>query len=328
MAEAKPPKPPKRRPPGKGDKLEIVKILVLAVISFGLGFALVFLVLRPSSSADEPEGSPSLPPTENASSLAQQGGDESNAPVESAQPDEQAGGGYAPSAPDEGEAPSEEGPDEGAAPPELKPGKTPDGMALDGEAYYLKCWDADGVEHPGKECDPLDVLEKRFATRLYVVDKCRRDKAGDSAEGKLSVAMEVDFQQMSISFWSGASSDIKNAAGIGTCLRTSMTGLPIHGVDHKNARYRVFFTVLFGGAAAKKEKQEAAKAVKFAAGKGKLVDVTKDRVNVRQTPKDGEVIGKISTGNQVRLLEQKAGWCHVVTPNDNDGWMICDALDL
>lgn len=322
MAEAKPLKAPKKRPPKKGDKLEVIKILVLAVISFGLGFALVFLFLRPGSSEDEPEDLDLAPDQGATVAQHESGGGAGYAPTEPA-----GGGGYAPTEPS-GAGETDEGPDEGAAPPELKPGKTPEGVLLDGDAYYLKCWDSDGVEHAGKECDKLSVLEKRFSTRLYVIDKCRRDKAGDSAAGKLSVAMEVDFQQMSISFWSGASSDIKNAAGIGTCLRTSMSGLPVHGVDHKNARYRIFFTVLFGSAAAKKGKQEAAKAAKFVAGKGKLVDVVKDRVRVRKSPKDGDIIGKISSGNQVRLLEKKQGWCHIVTPNKNDGWMICDALDL
>jgi uncharacterized protein YgiM (DUF1202 family) len=63
-------------------------------------------------------------------------------------------------------------------------------------------------------------------------------------------------------------------------------------------------------------------------GKGRLVDVIKDRVRVRKKAVDGEIIGKISSGNQVRLIGKKGAWCNVVTPNNNEGWMICNALSL
>ena len=63
MAEAKPFKPPKKRPAAKSDKLEVVKVLVIAIISFGIGFALVFLLFRPTSSEGETE-EPDEPPPE------------------------------------------------------------------------------------------------------------------------------------------------------------------------------------------------------------------------------------------------------------------------
>lgn len=316
--------------------MEILKVLVIALFSFGVGFALVFFLLRPpaptedrqddaavSSPAPETLGSPAMAvPGTNAGGYAPP--DPGEGPVADAEPP----------APVYGDTPADASLDgdqaagQGDAPPEVPPGKTPENVTIDGSAFYLKCWDDSGVEHAGKECDALSVLEKRFETRLYVVDKCRRDHAGSDASGKLSVAAEVDFQQMRISFWNGASSEIPNASQIGSCLRTSLTGLPIHGIDHKYARYRLFFTVLFGNAAAKHAQAQAKIAAKFVSGKGKLVKVVKDKVRVRKTAVDGEVIGKIGVGSEVKLLEQKAGWCHVITPNQNEGWMICDALEL
>ena len=56
------------------------------------------------------------------------------------------------------------------------------------------------------------------------------------------------------------------------------------------------------------------------------MNVIKDHVRVRKQPKNGTVFGKISSGNQVRLIDEKDGWCRVVTPNNNKGWMICDSL--
>jgi uncharacterized protein YgiM (DUF1202 family) len=85
--------------------------------------------------------------------------------------------------------------------------------------------------------------------------------------------------------------------------------------------------VLFGKAAviAKKKSQPAA-ATNADLKKGKVVDVIKDHVRVRKEPVSGKVFGKINSGNQVRLLGEKNGWCQVITPNNNKGWMICDSL--
>jgi hypothetical protein len=352
---------PHRKP--KGDRLEIVKVLVLALVSFLAGFALVLVFLRqPSDTAADEAQTPAaqaqtaakpVPAAPPAPALTPAVGGAAPEDAGTAPP---AAGGYEPvggygAAP--APAPAQGGEQvaaagaasEGDAPPEVPPGKTPDGMLLDGDAFYFKCWDDAGVERKGSDCDRLDTFEKRFSTRLYVVDKCRVEGASASAEGKLSVASEVDFQAGKVSFWNAPSSDLPNAAKIGTCLRGALAGLPIQGVEHKYARYRVFFTVLFGKAALKKagaekkvEDKESAKAGDKAEdkkagdkpppGKGKLVEVKKDNVRVRKTPVDGEVIGKIGQGNQVRLLKQKEGWCQVVTPSGNEGWMICDALGL
>ncbi len=305
---------------GRRDKLEVIKVLVLAVVSFAAGFALVFFFLRPPTSSSEPEASPAGQQLE----VAARAPDASAGGYAPADPGgDPSGGGYAPGG---GETEGEEAAaHEGDRPPEVPPGKTPDGVVLDGDAFYLKCWNSDGKELAGEQCDRLRILEKRMSTRLYVVDECRKQKAGD-AGGKLSLACEVDFDNTTISFWSGPSSEIENAAQIGTCVRDELQGLPLHGVDHDQARYRMFFTVLFGKPAQKAEKREEEIADKY--GKGRMVDVTKDHVRVRRSPVDGAVIGKISSGNQVRLLEQEEGWCQVITPNKNKGWMICSALDL
>jgi hypothetical protein len=334
----------------KADKLEIVKVLILALVSFLAGFALVLVFLRQPSDTAGDEAQPEAPPPSApvaqvqppavspvpaaASPTAQDGGPAAPAAGGYEQPAggyEQPAGGYAQAAaPPDGaaQAAAEGAASEGDAPPEVPPGKTPDGMVLDGDAFYLKCWDDTGVERKGADCDRLDVFEKRFSTRLYVVDKCRVEAGPASSEGKLSVAAEVDFQASKVSFWNAPSSDLPNAAQIGSCLRGALSGLPIQGIEHKYARYRVFFTVVFGKAAKKVADAAAKAADPPPAGKGKLVEVKKDKVRVRKTPIDGEVIGKISQGNQVRLLKQKDGWCQVVTPSGNEGWMICDALGL
>ncbi len=295
-----------------GDKIEVVKVLILAVVSFVLGFALVILFLRPSSSSSEngSEDSPSA-----------------TVPVSRGYADpSQSGGGYAPRGNTADRKNSADN-QEGAALPDVPPGKTPETVAIDGQAFYLKCWDENGTVFKGDECGRLSVFETRFSTRLYVVDRCKKKHSGEKSEGKLSLGTEIDFEKMSLSFWSGASSTIKDAPLVASCLRSELAGLSIDGFNHRYAKYRLFFTVLFGKDAVIAKKQNEPVAASAAdLRKGKLVNVIKDHVRVRKKPLTGKVFGKINSGNQVRLLAEKNGWCRVVTPNNNKGWMICDSL--
>jgi hypothetical protein len=308
----------------KGDKIEVVKVLVLMVVSFVLGFALVILFLRPSTGADTGQlATASSPESPQEPSSA-------DTPAETsgyAPPDAKYSGYPVPTpknAPDDSN--SDATYDEGTAPPEVPPGKTPEKVAIDGGAFYLKCWDDTGSELKGDDCGRLVIFEKRFLTRLYVVDKCKKKHAGEK-EGMLSLGVELDFTKMSISFWNGASSNLENAPLVASCLRTELAGIPITGFNPKYEKYRMFYTVLFGEeAVVAKEKAKPPKANEKDLTRGKLVSVTKNRVRVRRTPVVGDTIGKISSGNQVRLLKEKDGWCQVITPNQNEGWMICDAL--
>lgn len=335
------------QPPKKGDKVDVIRILILAVVSFVLGFGLVIFFLGPSDTK-LPDDLPDLSGNSVMANAAVEGpAAETDGSASTGNP---VMDGYAPSAddnpllpasgdPDSPSAASNENPespasgvDEAAAPPEVPPGRTPDNVALDGSAFYLKCWDGNGAETPGESCDRLAVLEKRVSTRLYVVDRCKQEHSGQKNAGKLSLGVEVDFEKASLSFWNGPSSTLENAAKVATCLRTELNGLPIQGVSHKFARYRMFYTVLFGDAkqgAATDKSGGAAAATDDAAKKlpsGKTVTVTMDRVRVRKSPVDGEIIGKIAKDNQVTLLKKKGDWCQILTPNNNEGWMICEAL--
>ncbi|MCU0664516.1 MAG: SH3 domain-containing protein [Myxococcota bacterium] len=369
-----------RRPSGsskaRGDKFEIVKFLLIALVCFGVGFALVYVFFGPpvqgqvasapqqaesQASADiaadgplptsaevAPQALPGVP-TGQVARYAPEGAGPGYevgavAAAPSVQPVEAVPGAplASPNAEERPSTAASDAPavDRGALPPAVPPGKTPPGMAVDGSAFYVKCWDGSATEIKGESCDRLDLFEKRFGTRLYVVDKCRVEKAGAEAVGKLSLGVEVDFSALSISVWNGPSSDLPSADEVARCLKTELRGLPVDGVPHKNAKYRMFFTVLFGkkalNAMADKPPQTTAnkgepskpEGAPASGRKGKTIKVVKDKVRVRKTPVDGEEIGKISAGNEVQFLGRKGDWCEVVTPAGNEGWMICDALGL
>ncbi len=303
------------RPDTKGKsglKKELVKTFAIALASFVTGFAIIFFFLKPSSpdvSAEEAAPEAPLPSTPAAN--------------------------VAPAVPE----PSVTAAPAAATIPE---GEIPADTRREGDPLYLKCWDDSGIERDGAECDRLDALTTRFDGRLYVVARCRDEHAGAGTAGRLQVAAEVDFAQNTVSLWNGAASDIRNARDIGDCLRTALSGLPIDGIAHRFSRYRIYFPVAFGpppapavsaepSATAEADDDPTATTVPSAppAGEGRVVAVTKTKVRVRKEPDaNAEAIGTISAPNQVRLVKQDGDWCNVVTPNSNNGWMICSALSL
>ncbi|MBN2804513.1 MAG: hypothetical protein JXR91_15565, partial [Deltaproteobacteria bacterium] len=191
--------------------------------------------------------------------------------------------------------------------PEIIPGPTPDGIKIDGAALYYKCWDDNGNEQ--KECERLTVLEKRMATRLYVVDRCKKEFANDEL-GLLSLGANLDFNDNTISFWSGPSSTIEGAKKIGNCVRLKLAGIPIYGINHNFSKYRIFFTIDFFDI--QQRERELAKIRK----KGREVEVIKDRVNVREEPVTGASLGRINSDSKVIFLgkDETKEWCKVLTP--------------
>ena len=270
----------------------------ILVVAFVLGFSLVLVVFRPETDAV----AASVPATVPA------------VPVEDAE-------GAASVDTDSGDGTSEDAIADADLPPEVPPGKIPDGVQVQGVRYF-KCWDADGQERRDAACGELEVLEKRFSSRLYVVDKCARQFAGDTPEGILSLGGNIDFPKHDISFWAGPSSDLQGARQIGSCVRRGLAGLPLYDMNQKYDKYRVFFTVTFD------DPEKLAKKIKKMRRRGRPVKVVKDHVRIRREPLTGFVFGKLGSDTEVTLIRRQDDWCHVITPNDNPGWMICDALEI
>ena len=277
-----------------------VPILVVLIGSYIAGFAVVYSLCRPRMTSN---AMPPPPPAVPQSTDTQDSDEVSQVFVETD---------------DENAAQISEG----DMPPEVPPGRIPDGVSIEKAPLYFKCWDSSGTTHRDPDCDTLEIFEKRFESRLYIVDRCKRQHAGETTEGILSLGVQVDFNENSVSFWSGPSSELENAKLIGTCVRRELFGLPILGIEHKFVKYRIFFTVEF------KDPERVQKEINKLKRRGRTVDVKMDHVRVRRLPEDGFVIGKIGSDSQVIFVKKKGDWCHVVTPNDNEGWIICDALGL
>lgn len=306
-------------PKSDGDALpqnkasRLISTLVIAglgVLSFAIGFLLVHFIVPKTDSG-------------NTSVCAEPGTDDARP----SDVDEEAAAADAPEDADNATSPSETDesvtPDMSGGLPEVPPGATPDGVRLDGVPLYFKCWVKATDSGSSKECDRLRVLEKRMATRLYVVDECRQ-KYAEGEKGLLSLGANLNFSDNTISFWSGPSSTIASASKIGNCVRSALAGLPLSSISHRHEKYRLFFTVEFF------DPEQRAELMAKKRKNGREVEVTMDKVNVREEPVDGSSLGRISTGSKVILLKKNETkeWCQVLTPNNREGWMICEALKL
>ncbi len=310
-------------------KSGLIRLFIWSIVSFIVGFLLIFFFLKPSSEAIIPEhaslnsrqsapkdalDAEPLPQNNSKQAVKSSTDDNSNDNIITTQNENE----------DVQDSKAEEHSDD------IPPQDAPAGLTMQGTPYYLMCWDKSGLEHDSSQCDELETLEKRFIERLYVVKNCIDTKSGSNAYGKLSIATEINFKQNSISFWNGAASEITNADGIIECLRDKLSAFPLKNMDNKFERYRIFFTVHAGNDSTHTETSNnlSAPDAPPPGGDGRIVEVIKDKVRVRKAPVTGEIIGKISAPNKVRLIKKDGDWCNIVTPNNNKGWMICNALNL
>ena len=294
----------------RSDMTHKIIIVVLGIASFAIGFLLVHFTI-PKGAAEGNDG--------NCTQRENVAADE-NAPAA----DESELGDVEDNEDQPYDADETMAADASGGIPEVPPGATPDGIRLDGAPLYFKCWVRADDTGSSKECDRLRVLEKRMATRLYVIDECKQKFAGENERGLLSLGANLNFADNSISFWSGPSSTIAGAQKVGNCVRQKLAGLPLSSVAHKHEKYRIFFTVNFFDP--KQREQQLARLRKS----GREVQVTMDKVNVREEPIDGASLGRISSDSKVVFLKKNdtKEWCQVLTPNNRTGWMICKALKL
>ncbi|MCP4600975.1 MAG: SH3 domain-containing protein [Proteobacteria bacterium] len=215
--------------------------------------------------------------------------------------------------------------------PEVPPGEIPPGVALEGEITCNKCWDKSGLQYSQSECDTLDEFTRRLSKRLYIVDRCQKEAVGDNALGLLHLGLEIDFGDSTLGFWNDPSSEIRGSVKTAACLNSELKGFPLKGLSPQYVRYQLSLYVRFDkpGAVqtiAEHRAEDNAEELERL-GRGKRVEVIRDRVRVRKRPINGEILGMINSGNRVILLDHQEGWCRVVTPRGNMGWMICWALD-
>jgi hypothetical protein len=209
------------------------------------------------------------------------------------------------------------------------------GISLDPPLTPLGCWDSRGFEHEADKCDSLFALNQVLKSKLDLFLTCRDRLDASTASGKMTFYLEADFIRDAMSFWVDSGAGLKNKADIVTCVAEALKGLSIQKLPHRHARYRMKGQVRFEGARGQAANiptgsapanQIAMEKLEKALATAKEVAVVKERVRVRKSPVDGEIIGFISQPAKVQLLEKSDEWCLVKTKRGNVGWMVCWGL--
>ena len=223
-------------------------------------------------------------------------------------------------------------------------GKTPPGVRMGDGIQFVKCWNKEGLQKKDEECSGVRELLAFISDRIYILNQCKTQLVGERLLGRLDVGIEFDFDRESLSFWNNPSSTLRGSSEVVGCTQQAVAEISLDGLEPLFTRYQYRFSVWFEGKRRRiaapqidaKSTHAAAtadprKTVDFPTGRfddGRFVLVTRDRVRIREKPVDGHMLGKISTGSRVLLLEQQEDWCRVRTRRGNVGWMVCWALDL
>jgi hypothetical protein len=209
------------------------------------------------------------------------------------------------------------------------------GVSFTSVLLPIKCWDDRGFEFGAEECDEPGQLAKFATLRLADWEQCRTEVSSEANLGSITVFAEADFVRNRFSIWPGTTSTIRSADRIAECVTSRWHSFPLSALSHRYNRYRMKGAVRFD---AVRRNQSVAAASLVTPGKtdellkaaasAQEVTVARDRVRVRKSPVDGEIIGFISTGQKVKLIQVTDDWCLIKTGKGNIGWMICWGLDL
>ena len=200
---------------------------------------------------------------------------------------------------------------------------------------YRKCWDTEGRERHAEACDRLPKLEQRIDDRMATIGSCKKEFSGAGTAGLLDLMIEIDIRTDLVSVWNGVDSTLPFANPTVGCVAKALRHMPLSALAAPFERYQMETTIEFKRPEKQTHEQPVHHATEDLAADLRIAGipavVKNDKVRVRKSPVDGEIIGLISAGNTVSIIEQTmkddAEWCRVLTPRKNIGWMVCWSLE-
>lgn len=194
------------------------------------------------------------------------------------------------------------------------------------QAQVLSC--RDDQDHRHSSCDAVD-FDRVARARLQALASC---PTAATAHGTLSVGFTLDFDKEKIvDFEVGKSTTVPvaEAQRLLECAKQQFADATLNGIDHKYARYTVFYFVDFL-APKKKASADAGAAplsgVEPASGQA---TVSWPVALIRQAPRDGKIVARIMRGTRVLVIGKKNNWYQVkYGTSGNQGWVYRTAIGL
>lgn len=197
-----------------------------------------------------------------------------------------------------------------------------------GRGFVFACKTADGESLKSSQCGKLLGLDAVVLPRLRLVEAC---PASATVSGKMHFVVRADFARGTLAAEFGKSQGPDAPEGLLACVRTSLAGASVAGVQHDYPAYAVAYTLAFGApgaaAAAAIAPAPAAPPPSSGAAEGSSL-VVWDVALVRDAPKTGKVIARLQRGTPLRLGSSKDGWYTVKFGDgfSSDGWVFRGAV--
>jgi len=239
-------------------KKEILILAAVAVGSMTAGFLLVLLVLGPGEPTTLPDpfadGSGTAAAVETGARSAKGAGGAATSPAGSGgqgSVEKAFGGGQgtAPPPPEPVEPPAEiprVPVPEVPPPPAPAPAATGKVKLERGDPFIWRCWTDGGDQLDKDVCGTLPGVEALVDGNLGLIEGCVLDHAGESASGKLSLALKIDFNAGTVNCWLGNSTTVAEMEDVSACLRSRFEDVSLPPITHDHPRYIVFFTIETG----------------------------------------------------------------------------------
>ena len=208
----------------------------------------------------------------------------------------------------------------------------------------LSCRNASGDLQKGpSNCGDLAGLDALVTPRLRKLATC---PAAAGQSGKLSVVLGVDFAANRVTAGIGKSSTVPAQDALASCLHAQLDALTLAAIHHDQPKYTVQYTTTLGagnGAGGMSNATPAAAAATATStappdpgaataatpsGDERAVDIVWDVAIVRDTPRTGSVLARLSRGTKIHVAASQDGWYRVKYGSgfSSEGWVYRGAI--
>ena len=209
-----------------------------------------------------------------------------------------------------------------------KPKPEPDERIDIEEAQVTSCRNGKGERQ--NECQNVE-FDKLAEPRLKALGSC---EATEGAEGVLSIGFDLDFEKNAITdYLQGKSTTLPDpvAQKLVQCAKEEFKSASLKGVEHKHARYTVFYLVrlLPPGQVAEGEEGEAPSEADDITEASGSATVSWEVALIRKEPKEGDIVARILSGTRVVVTGKKGDWYRVkYDGKGNEGWVYRGAIGM
>jgi hypothetical protein len=194
-----------------------------------------------------------------------------------------------------------------------------------GQVEISRCRDAKGKTVP--QCDAIAV-DPLLVPRLKDLAKC---PSAIGLTGKVAVGVELDFKAKTLKVQRAKAKLPRTTLdGLTRCVEQKFSGVSLDDLAHEQARYSLSYNVDFfppgHSPDAESEKPKTTDTAPATPAEAKTGKVAWNSCQVRDAPRNGNVIGKLAKGTEIKLLEQKDGWWRVPYGDKGEGWIFGGAL--